>query len=144
MASSVTYICLGGILLLSHFFFMTFKLLGSLALRHWLNSSFIAFKNEYNRLLLLQVLNVPWSWEPLSVYGLQVITALSRVMDDPVWPFLCGAEFSLNRVFGRWGDFAQDKVPYVKSFELYSLIVVFSYLLLVLRHLFRNSIFDLV
>ena len=123
---------------------MTFKLLGSLALRHWLNSSFIGFKNEYNRLLLLQVLNVPWSWEPLSVYGLQVITALSRVMDDPVWPFLCGAEFSLNRVFGRWGDFAQDKVPYVKSFELYSLIVVFNYLLLVLRHLFRNSIFDLV
>ena len=128
---------------------MTFKLLGLLALIHWMNSSFIAFKNEYNRLLhlfvvFLQVLNVPWSWEPLSVYGLQVITALSRVMDDPVWPFLCGAEFSLNRVFGRWGDFAQDKVPYVKSFELYSLIVVFNYLLLVLRHLFRNSIFDLV
>ena len=43
---SVTYIHLGGILLLSHsfFFFLAFKLLGFLALNHWLNSSFIAFQ----------------------------------------------------------------------------------------------------
>ena len=42
------------------------KLLGLLTLSHWLNNSFIAFKNEYNFLLhllvvFLQVLNVPWS-----------------------------------------------------------------------------------
>ena len=90
---------------------MTFKLLGSFVLKHWLNISFISFKNEYNFLLhplvvLLQVLNVPWSWKPLSVYGLQVITALSRVMDDLVGSFLCGAEFPLGRVFSCWGDFA--------------------------------------
>ena len=84
---------------------MTFKLLGLLALIHWMNSSFIAFKNEYNRLLhlfvvLLQVFNVPWSWEPLSVYGLQVITTLSGVMDDPVWSFPCRAQFPLDNLFG--------------------------------------------
>ena len=90
---------------------MAFKLLGLLALSHWLNSSFIAFKNEYNFLLhllvvLLQVLNVPWSWKSLSVYDFQVIFALFRVMDDLVGSFPCGAEFLLGRVFGRWGDFA--------------------------------------
>ena len=68
MASSVTYICLGGVLLLSQF--LAFKLLGLLALGHWLNSSFIALKNEYNYLLhllvvLLQVLNIPWSWQSM-------------------------------------------------------------------------------
>ena len=128
---------------------MTFKLLGLLALRHWLNSSFIAFKNEYNCLLHLlvvffQVLNVPWSWKPLSIYGLSVITALSGVMDDLVQSFPCEAKFPLDRVFGRWGDFAQDKVPYVKSSEFHSLVVVFNHLLLVLRHLVRSSISDLI
>ena len=70
MASSVTYIRLGGVLLLSQF--LAFKLLCLLELGHWLNSSFIAFKNEYNYLLhllvvLLQVLNIPWSWQSMLV-----------------------------------------------------------------------------
>ena len=82
---------------------MTFKLLGSFALRNWLNSSFITFKNEYNHLLhllvvLLQVLNVSWLWEPLSFHGLQVITTLTEVMDDPIWSFLCGVRFLVARV----------------------------------------------
>ena len=81
---------------------MTFKLLGSFALRNWLNSSFITFKNEYNHLLhllvvLLQVLNVPWSQEPLSFHGLQVITTLTEVMDDPIWSFPCGVRFLVAR-----------------------------------------------
>ena len=52
LASSVTYIRLGGILLIGPFsffflfFFWLFKLLGLLALNHWLNSPFIAFKND--------------------------------------------------------------------------------------------------
>ena len=76
-----------------------------------MNSSFIAFKNEYNRLLhllviLLQVLNVPWSWKSLPVYGLHVIVALLGVMDDAVGSFPGWAEFPLDRVFGCWGDFA--------------------------------------
>ena len=90
---------------------MTFKLLSLLALRHWLNSFFIAFKNEYNRLLhllvvLLQVLNVPRLWKFLPVYGLQVIAILPGVMDDPVGSFLGCAKFPLGRVFGCRGDFA--------------------------------------
>ena len=84
------------------------------------------------------MLNVPWLWKSLSVNGLQVIAALPRVMDDLVGSFLCGAEFSLGRVFGCWGDFAQNKVPYVKSYELHPLVVVFDYLLLVFRHLVRS------
>ena len=128
---------------------MTFKLLDFLALKHWLNTSFIAFKNEYNCLLhllvvLLQVLNVPWSWKSLSVYGLQVITALPGVLDDPVGSFPCGVEFPLGRVFGCWGDFTQDKVPYVESSKFHSLVVVLGHLLLVLRHLVRSFFFDLV
>ena len=65
-------------------------------------------------------------------------------MDNLLWSFPCGAKFPLDRVFGRWGDFAQDKVPHVKSSELHSLVVVLDHLLLVLRHLVRSSISDLV
>ena len=51
------------------------------------------------------MLDVPWSWESLPVYGLQVIAALPGVMDDVVG-FLPGwAEFPLDRVFSCWGDF---------------------------------------
>ena len=85
-------------------------------------------------MVLLQVLSVPWSWKPLPVYGFQVIVALPGVIDDPVGSFPCGAEFPLGRVSGCWGDLAQDEVAYIKSSELYPLIVVFSHLLLVLRH----------
>ena len=71
---------------------MTFKLLGLLALRYGLNNSFITFKNEYNCLLhllvvLLQVLDVPWSWDSLPVQGFQVIASLFGVMDDLVGSF---------------------------------------------------------
>ena len=80
------------------------------------------------------MLNVPCSWESLSVYYLQVIVALLRVMDNPVGSLPCGAEFPLGRVFSCWGDFAQDKIPYVQLSELHPPIVVFSHLLLVLHH----------
>ena len=56
--------------------------------------------------VLLQVLDVPWSWESLPVYGLQVIVVLPGVMDDAVGSFLGWAEFPLDRVFSCWGDFA--------------------------------------
>ena len=90
--------------------FLAFKLLGLLALSHWLNSSFIALKKEYNCLLHLlvvhlQVHNVPWSWKSLPIQGLQVIIVLSKVMNDLVRSFLGWAEFPLGRVFGCWGDF---------------------------------------
>ena len=121
------------------------------ALKHWLNSSFIAFKNEYNHLLhllvvLLQVLNIPWSWKSLSIYGLQVIIALSGVIDDPVGSFHVGLSFPWAGflVVACWGDFAQDEVPYVESPELHPLVVVLRHLLLVFRHLVRSFLFDLV
>ena len=53
-----------------------------------------------------------------------MIIALSRVIDDSVGSFSGWAKFPLGRVFGSWGDFEQDEVPYVKSFELHSLVVV--------------------
>ena len=43
----------------------------------------------------------------------------------------------MGRVFSRCGDLAQDEVAYVKSSELYPLVVVFGRLLLVLRHFAR-------
>ena len=61
-----------------------------------------------------------------------MIALLSRLMDDPVGFFLGWAEFPLDKVFGCWGDFAQDKVPYVKSSELHSFVIVLGHLLLVL------------
>ena len=73
-----------------------------------------------------------------------MITALSGVLDDLIGSFPCGAEFPLGRVFGCWGDFAQDKVPYVESSELHPLVAVLSHLLLVLRHLLRGFFSDLV
>ena len=63
-----------------------------------------------------------------------MVAALPRVVDDQVGSFPCGAKFSLGRVFSRCGNLAQDEVTYVKSSELYPLVVVFSHLLLVLRH----------
>ena len=80
------------------------------------------------------MLNVPWLWEPLSVWGFQVMVALPGVVDDSVGSFPCGAKFSTGRVFSRCGDLAQDEVAYVKSSELYPLVVVFGHFLLVLRH----------
>ena len=113
VASLITYIRQGEILLLSHFLFKSW--LDLLIQRHWLNSSFIKFRNGYNHLvhlllILLQVLNVPWPREPLSVYGFQVITALPRIVDNSVRSFPCGAKLSLGRVFSRSGNLAQDKI----------------------------------
>ena len=85
-------------------------------------------------MILLQVLNVPWPREPLFVYGFQVITTLSRVVDDSVRSFPCGAKLSLGGVSSHNGNLAQDKILYVKSSKLYPLIVVFDHLLLILRH----------
>ena len=62
------------------------------------------------------------------------MATLPRVVDDLVGSFPCGAKLSLGRVPSRCGDLAQDEVAYVKSFELYPLVVVFVHLLLVLRH----------
>ena len=63
-----------------------------------------------------------------------MITALLGVVDDSVRSFPCGAKFSLGRVFSRCDDLTQDEVAYVKSSELYPIVVVFGHLLLVLRH----------
>ena len=84
--------------------------------------------------VFLQVFNVPWPGESLSVYGFQVVAPLSRVVDDSVRFFPCGAKLSLGGIFGHSGNLAQDKIPYVKSSELYPFIVVFDHLQLILRH----------
>ena len=63
-----------------------------------------------------------------------MIGALPGVVDDMVGSFPCGAKLSLGRVSSRYGDLVQDEVAYVKSSELYPLVIVFGHLLLVLRH----------
>ena len=113
--------------------------LNLLAWRHWLNSSFINFRSGYIHLVhllvvLLQVFNVPWLGESLSVYGFQVVASLSRVVDDSVRSFPCGAKLSLGGISGHSGNLAQDEIPYIKSSELYPLVVVFGHLQLILRH----------
>ena len=105
-----------------------------------MNNFFINFKNGYICLLhllvvLLQMLNVPWSGESLSVHGFQVVTVFPWVMNDSVRSFLCGTQLSLGRVFSCCGGLAQDKVTYVQSSEFNPLIVVFGHLQLVLCHL---------
>ena len=69
-----------------------------------------------------------------------MIAALPRVVDDSIGSFLCRAKFSLGGAFSRCGDLAQDEVAYVKSSELYPLVVVFDHLLLVLRHSAKNFV----
>ena len=69
-----------------------------------------------------------------------MIAALPGVVDDSVGSFPCGAKLSLGRVPSRCGDLAQDEVAYVKSSELYPLVVVFDHLLLVLRHSAKNFV----
>ena len=73
-----------------------------------------------------------------------MITALQGVVDDLVGTLSYGAKFSLGRVFSRRGDLAQDEVANVQSSELYPLVVVFGHLLLVLRHLVKSFISDLI
>ena len=85
-------------------------------------------------MVFLQMLNVPWSWKPLPVKGLQVVAALSGVVNDFVWSFPCGAELSLSRVSGRLGYFAQDEVPYVVSPEFHPPVVVVCHFFLIFHH----------
>ena len=65
-------------------------------------------------------------------------------MDDLVGTLSYGAKFSLGRVFSRCDDLTQDEVPYVKSSELYPIVVVFGHLLLVLCHLVRGFFSDFI
>ena len=76
--------------------------------------------------------NIPWPREFLSVHGLQMVAAPSRVVNDPVRPFLGGAELPLYGIFGCRGNFAQDEISYVQLSEFYPFIVVVSHPLLVL------------
>ena len=78
--------------------------------------------------------NIPCPREFLSVYGFQVVAALSGVVNDPIWPFPCGAELPLGRISGCRGNLAQDDISYVQSSEFYPFIVVVDHLLLVLRY----------
>ena len=124
---------------LAIFCFLFESWLDLLARRHWLNSSFINFRSGYIHLVhllvvLLQVFNIPWPRESLSVHGFQVVIALSRVVDDLVRSFPCRAKLSLGEISGRGGNPAQDEIPYVNSSKLYPLIVVVGHLLLILRH----------
>ena len=80
------------------------------------------------------MLDIPWVREPLFIYGFQVITALPGVVDDSVRSFPCGAKLSLGKIFSCYGNLTQNEVFYVKSSKFYSLIVVFSHLLFVLRY----------
>ena len=78
--------------------------------------------------------NIPWPREFLFIRGFQVVATLSRVVDNSVRSFPCGAKLSLGGIFGCRGNLAQDEIPYVKSSKLYPLIVVVGHLLLILRH----------
>ena len=63
-----------------------------------------------------------------------MVAALSRVVNDSIWPFPCGAELPLGGISGYRGNLAQDEISYVQSSEFYPFIVVVSHLLLVLRY----------
>ena len=76
--------------------------------------------------------NIPRPREFQSIHGFQMEAALSRVMNDLVWPFPCGAELPLGRISGCRGNLAQDEISYVQSSEFYPFIVVVGHLLLVL------------
>ena len=56
-------------------------------------------------------------------------------MSDLVRSFPGWAKLPLGQVLSSKYNFAQDKVSYVKSSQLHSLVVVLGHLLLVLRHL---------
>ena len=61
-------------------------------------------------------------------------------MDDLVGPFPDWSKLPLGWILCSWRDFAQNKVSYVKSSKLHSLVVVFDHLLLVFRHLLGCSV----
>ena len=79
--------------------------------------------------------NIPWTREFLSVHGFQMVATLSRVVNDSVWPFPCGAELPLGGISGCRGNLMQDEISYVQSSKFYPFfIVVVGHLLLVLRY----------
>ena len=78
--------------------------------------------------------NIPQPREFLSVHGFQMVAALSRVVNDSVWPFPYGAELPLGGIFGCRGNLTQDEISYDQSFEFYPFIVVVDHLLLVFRY----------
>ena len=73
-----------------------------------------------------------------------MIATLFGVIGDPVRPFPSWANFPLGWIFGCRSDFVYDKVPYVKSSELHSFVIVFGHLLLILRHPARSSFSNFV
>ena len=54
--------------------------------------------------------------------------------------FTTSTKLSWGKVSSHSGNLAQDEIVYVKSFELYPLIVAFSHLLLILRHSTGNFV----
>ena len=78
--------------------------------------------------------NIPQPREFLSVHGFQMVAALSRVVNDSVWPFPCGVVLPLGGISGCRGNLAQDEISYVQSSEFYPFIVVVGHLLLVLHY----------
>ena len=73
-----------------------------------------------------------------------MIVVLPRVMSDLVRSFPGWAKLPLDQVLGSKCNFALDKVSYVKSSQLHSLVVVLGHLLLVLRHLMGCSVSEFV
>ena len=61
-----------------------------------------------------------------------MVAALSRVVNDPVRPFPCGAELPLCEIFDCRGNLTQDEISYVQLFKLYPFIVLVGHPLLVL------------
>ena len=61
-----------------------------------------------------------------------MVAALSKVVNDPVRPFPCGAELPLCGISGCRGNLVQDEISYVQSSEFYPFIVVVVHPLLVL------------
>ena len=57
--------------------------------------------------------NIPWPREFLSVHGFQVVVALSRVVNDSIWSFPCGAKLPLGGISSCMGNLTQDEIPYV-------------------------------
>ena len=78
--------------------------------------------------------NIPQPREFLSVHGFQMVAALSRVVNDSVWPFPYGAELPLGGIFGCRVNLTQDEISYDQSFEFYPFTVVVDHLLLVFRY----------
>ena len=78
--------------------------------------------------------NIPRPREFLSIHGFQMVTTLSRVVNDSIWPFPYEAELPLGGISGCRGNLAQDEISYVQSSQFYPFIIVVDHLLLVVRY----------